>query len=76
MTIGLTKAWMIYERGEHTLWMWICDFAAAIGPNNTFGMFFFHAFSGHDRVSGFKAKGNMTAWQIRSVYVEVPGTFS
>ena len=55
--------------------MWICDFADAIGPENTLGMFFFHAFSGHERVSGFNAKGNMIAWQTRGVYVEASGTF-
>ena len=55
--------------------MWISDFAHAIGPENTSGMFF-HAFSGHDRVSGFNAKGNMIAWQTRGVYVEASGTFS
>ena len=76
MTICLTKAWVIFEQGEQTLWICICDLVFSIGPENTQGIFFFHAFSGHDRVSGFNAKGNMIAWLTRGVYVKVSGTFS
>ena len=67
---------MIFEEGEHTLWICICNFVSSIGPENSLGIFFFQAFSGHDRVSGFNAKGNMTAWQTRGVYVKVLGTLS
>ena len=56
--------------------MWFFYFADAIWPENALGMFFFLAFSGHDRVSGFNAKANMVAWQTRGVYVEASGTFS
>lgn len=59
---GLQPLWAAFEQGQNLRWIPGHDHHS-IGLQKSKGIFFFHAFTGCDVVSGFCGKGKKSAWQ-------------
>ncbi|RXN30245.1 Venom prothrombin activator pseutarin-C non-catalytic subunit [Labeo rohita] len=72
---GLEKIWIEFGQGQSIRWLPIHDMVVNLGPENSSGMLFFHAFTGCDVVSAFRGKSKKSAWQAWEVCPEVSPVF-
>ena len=74
--LGLEKMWIAFGQGKNLRWIQVHKVVNTIGPENTRGLPFFHAFTGCDVVSAFRGRGKKCAWQTWNVCKEVSKTFA
>ena len=70
----MEKLWIAYGRGKDFSWIPIHELCLSLGPRAK-ALTFFHAFTGCDRVSAFRGKGQKSAWQAWNVFEEATEVF-
>ena len=74
--LGIEKLWIAFGQGANHRWIPVHDVCREIGLEKSKGILFFHAFTGCDVVSAFRAKGKKAAWQTWNIYPAASPVFT
>lgn len=74
--LGLEKLWVSFGPGKRRRWIPIHDLSTHLGPDESKGLLFLHAFSGCDTVSGFRGKGKKSILQTWKMFPQITQIFA
>ena len=69
------ELWIAFRIGKNFRYLAVHDIRAALGPDKSAALPFFHALTGCDTVSCFAGHGKKTAWQTWNAFPDTTPTF-
>lgn len=70
------ELWILFGSGKDLRYIPVHEISVSLGPQKSYGLPVFHAFTGCDTVSQFSFVGKKTAWKVWETHMEFDEVFS